>query len=75
MHFTTTENAMTKCFSMNIASEWMDSTFHYWVRVLIDLSNWLGLSYEEINVWLFLIVHPAITVMLLSLLIKQSFVR
>jgi len=66
---------MTKCFSMHVASEWMDSTIHYWVRVLIDLSNWIGLSYEEINVWIFLILHPAITILLLGLLIKQTFVR
>ena len=75
MHLHNMENIMTKCFNMNIASAWMDSTFHYWVRVLIDLSNWIGLSYEEINVWIFLILHPAITVLLLGLLIKQSFVR
>ena len=60
---------------MHVASEWMDSTIHYWVRVLIDLSNWIGLSYEEVNVWIFLIVHPAITFLLLGLLIRQSFVR
>jgi hypothetical protein len=65
----------TKCFSMNIASEWMDSTFHYWVRVLIDLSNYLGLSYEEINVWIFLIIHPLITLALFYLWVSKTFVR
>lgn len=65
----------TKCFSMNIASEWMDSTFHYWVRVLIDLSKYLGLSYEEINVWIFLIIHPLITLALFYLWASKAFVR
>ncbi len=38
---------------------WIDVTFDWCVRLLYQWAGWLGLSYEEINVWLFVIILPA----------------
>jgi uncharacterized membrane protein YjdF len=36
----------------------IDYVFKLCVVLLVDLANWLGMSYEELNVWLFVIVLP-----------------
>lgn len=38
---------------------WIDVTFDWCVRLLYQWARLLGLSYEEINVWLFVIILPA----------------
>ena len=44
---------------------WVDVTFDWCVRLLYDIAGVMGITYEEINVWLFIIIIP--TVLLLSL--------
>lgn len=44
---------------------WIDVTFDYCVLLLYQLARMLGITYEEINVWLFVIFLPII--LLLSL--------
>ena len=41
---------------------WVDGVFQICVFILVDLANFLGISYEEINVWIFVIIWPLITV-------------
>ena len=40
---------------------WIDVTFDWCVRLLYQCAGWLGITYEEINVWLFVIFLPSIT--------------
>ena len=40
----------------------IDYVFKLCVVLLVDLANWLGMSYEELNVWLFVIIMPTILV-------------
>ena len=40
---------------------WVDGVFQICVFILVDLANFLGISYEEINVWIFVIIWPSIT--------------
>ena len=40
----------------------IDYVFKLCVVLLVDLANWLGISYEELNVWLFVIIMPIILV-------------
>lgn len=40
----------------------IDYVFKLCVVLLVDLANWLGISYEELNVWLFVIVIPIVLV-------------
>jgi|TARA_R100001530_G_scaffold134580_1_gene109721 hypothetical protein len=39
----------------------MDTLFQWCVAVLYDASAYLGCTYEEINIYLFIIIHPLIT--------------
>ncbi len=47
---------------------WIDITFDWCVLFLIKTANQLGITYEEINVWLFVILLPL--VLLISLLMN-----
>ena len=44
---------------------WVDLIFKTCVIILVDLAFILGITYEEINVWLFVIIWPALTVYLI----------
>lgn len=54
---------------------WVDAIFNFCVILLVDTARWLGISYEEINIWLFIIIHPLITLLFLVLWLKERFVR
>ena len=47
---------------------WVDIIFDWCVLFLIKTANQLGITYEEINVWLFVIILPL--VLLISLLMN-----
>ena len=40
----------------------IDYVFKLCVVLLVDLAKWLGISYEELNVWLFVIIMPIVLV-------------
>ena len=37
---------------------WIDTTFDWCVRFLYIVADLLGITYEEINIWLFVIIGP-----------------
>ena len=37
---------------------WIDLVFKICVITLVDLAEVLGITYEEINVWIFVIIWP-----------------
>lgn len=39
---------------------WIDVIFDWCVRLLYAVAEWLGITYEEINVWLFVFILPMI---------------
>ena len=41
---------------------WVDEIFKLCVIFLVDLSNLIGISYEEINIWIFVIIWPLVTI-------------
>ena len=43
--------------------DWIDTAFRICVILLVDLSDFLGVSYEEINIWIFVIIWPALTIL------------
>lgn len=53
---------------------WIDCTFDWCVRLLYQVAQLIGITYEEINVWLFVIVFPVFFVGQ-SLLIVILFMR
>ena len=42
----------------NSSIVWIDTVFNWCVRLLYDVAAVMGITYEEINVWLFVIVLP-----------------
>ena len=51
---------------------WVDLIFKTCVITHVDLASILGITYEEINVWLFVIIWPALTV---YLILRNIFLR
>ena len=49
---------------------WIDETFNFCVRLLYEIGGILGISYEEINVWLFVIIWPIASLLLFAEVIR-----
>jgi hypothetical protein len=49
----------------------MDVVFDDCVQILLVFAGWTGLTYKEINVWIFVILWPLITVGLVILVALQ----
>lgn len=47
-----------------------DTFFNWCVDVLIFISKNMGVTYEEANIIIFVIIHPLITLLLLMFIIK-----
>ena len=54
----------------NSGIAWIDQTFNFCVYLLYDLANILGISYEEINVWIFCVIWPVASLILFAEVIK-----
>lgn len=49
----------------------MDIIFNWCVDVLMFLATQLGITYKEVNVWVFCIIEPIVFIYMLTLIIKQ----
>ena len=49
----------------------MDAIFDLCVRILVLLAGWTGLTYKEINVWIFVIFWPVLTIALTAVIFLQ----
>ena len=54
----------------NSGIEWIDLTFNFCVRFLYDIWGLLGITYEEINVWLFVVIWPIASLILFAEVIR-----
>lgn len=50
----------------------MDQIFDWCVNVLIYWVNIFSITYKEINVWVFVIMWPILTILLIVVIIKQQ---
>lgn len=50
----------------------VDAEFDKCVELLVFLADQLGMTYKEINVWIFVIIWPAFTLVLIVLVILQQ---
>ena len=48
----------------------MNQLFYYCVEILKKISEITGMSYEEANIWIFVVIHPLITLLLIYELAK-----
>lgn len=56
--------------SANSGVKWVDRTFDFFVELLVDSARFLGISYEEINVWLFIVIWPLFSFVLFAEVIR-----
>jgi len=49
----------------------MDQIFDWCVNVLIYWANIFGITYKEINVWVFVIIWPILTIGLVAIIVRQ----
>ena len=47
----------------------MDQIFDWCVNVLIYWAGMFGITYKEINVWVFVIIWPILTIILMGILV------
>jgi len=50
----------------------MDQIFDWCVTVLVYWANIFGITYKEINVWVFVIIWPILTLVLVIIIIRQQ---
>ena len=52
--------------------EMMGRVFWHCVDILNIIASWLGISYEELNIWVFVVIQPAIIFALIMILLWQQ---
>jgi hypothetical protein len=50
----------------------MNQIFDWCVNLLVYWANVLGITYKEINVWVFVIIWPILTVLLVGMILWQQ---
>lgn len=50
----------------------MDKNFDWCVNVLVYWAGVIGITYKEINVWVFVIVWPVVTALLVVIIFVQQ---
>jgi len=50
----------------------MDQIFDWCVNVLVYWAGVLGITYKEINVWVFVIIWPVLTALMIFVIIMQQ---
>jgi hypothetical protein len=50
----------------------MDPIFDWCVNLLVYWAAMLGITYKEINVWVFVIIWPILTVLLIGIIVMQQ---
>ena len=49
----------------NSGITWIDFIFNWAVIALYEVAGWFGMTYQEINVWLFCVTWPILTFLLM----------
>ena len=49
---------------------WIDVVYDFCVILLIDTARFLGITYEEINVWFFVVIWPLVSLILFAEVIR-----
>jgi hypothetical protein len=50
---------------------WVNELFDWCVRLLEDMAHMLGMTYNEINVWIFCIIEPAVFLLMCWVIFRQ----
>ena len=50
----------------------MDQIFDWCVNILVYWAGIFGITYKEINVWVFVIIWPILTIILIGVIVVQQ---
>ena len=54
----------------------MDAIFDWCVEILVYFAGVFGITYKEINVWVFVIIWPIVTLLLIIwLMVQRAYIR
>ena len=56
--------------SANSGIKWIDDTFDVCVKLLFDVAHIMGITSEEINVWLFCVIWPILTLIMFAEILR-----
>lgn len=56
--------------SANSSINWIDQTFDFCVKLLFDVADTLGITYEEINVWIFCVIWPILSLIMFAEILR-----
>ena len=51
---------------------WIDAIFRYCVVLLVNIAKLLGISYEALNIWVFIIIQPLIILLLFLWILRLT---
>ena len=51
----------------------MNAIFDVCVAILVTLAERFGMTYQAVNVWIFVIIWPVLTFIFLGLILRQHF--
>ena len=49
----------------------MNTIFDVCVAILVTIAEQFGMTYQAVNVWIFVIIWPVLTLILLGLILRQ----
>ncbi len=50
---------------------WIDTIFSICVYILVDMADFIGISYEALNIWVFVIIQPLLIIIFFILWRKE----
>ena len=56
--------------TINSSIKWINQTFDYCVQLLFDFAVILGITHEEINVWIFCVIWPFLTLIMFAEILR-----
>ena len=49
---------------------WIDAVFDFCVKLLFGIADMMGITYEEINVWIFCVIWPILTLIMFGEILR-----
>ncbi len=65
------QTTFARLLEILVEERMMDQIFDWCVNVLVYWAGILGITYKEINVWVFVILWPILTVVLIGIIFLQ----
>ena len=57
----------------NSGIDWVDFVFNWCVRLLYDWATFFGITYEEINIWVFIVIWPLVSLLMTVMIVRLVF--